>query len=671
MDKERISSAMIMLIILMLKSIHFVSGIDNPIDTYCPDNFPLYTSNTSFHKNLKLLMETLSSNIVASNTSFFNNTSTGEGLDKVYGQALCRGDMTNSTVCKECIEKASKDLMNRCKSEDAMIWYELCQVRYSFQMFFTNAVYTGKYPKQNDLEKHVSDPISFQQVLNYLMNNISNEAAFSPSKNMFATAEIEFSDKKRTYGLVECTKDISETECRSCLSSAIMELNQCCSYREGGIIVSRNCNVRFDLFEFFNGSSSSVSLLIFPTSKEGKWKPWMFILTICGSVLTLAAIIGLCTTCLRQKKDKEREEERSERTVLEELSSTKNVVITQEGQLISSDEMMFMTLETIKAATGDFSDINKLGQGGFGVVYKGVLPDGNEIAVKRLSRKSWQGIEELKNEIILIAKLQHKNLVRLLGYVLEGNEKILIYELVSNRSLDQFIFDPNKRPILDWNTCYGIIGGIARGLLYLHEESRLKVIHRDLKPNNVLLDHDFIAKISDFGMARMFSENQNTANTKRVVGTHGYMAPEYAMEGLFSVKSDVFSFGVIMLEIISGKRNSGFYITELAPTLLAYAWRMWNEGKGLEIVDPILLESCINSESEVLRCIHIGLLCVQEDLQHRPTMSNVVVLLGSESMVLPQPRQPAFSLGKMVLVDPSTSTNRSANESIWSSISPR
>ncbi|KAL5100904.1 hypothetical protein RYX36_005231 [Vicia faba] len=577
-------------------------------------------------------METLSSNIVASNTSFFNNTSTGEGLDKVYGQALCRGDMTNSTVCKECIEKASKDLMNRCKSEDAMIWYELCQVRYSFQMFFTNAVYTGKYPKQNDLEKHVSDPISFQQVLNYLMNNISNEAAFSPSKNMFATAEIEFSDKKRTYGLVECTKDISETECRSCLSSAIMELNQCCSYREGGIIVSRNCNVRFDLFEFFNASSSSVSLLIFPTSKE---------------------------------------EERSERTVLEELSSTKNVVITHEGQLISSDEMMFMTLETIKAATGDFSDINKLGQGGFGVVYKGVLPDGNEIAVKRLSRKSWQGIEELKNEIILIAKLQHKNLVRLLGCVLEGNEKILIYELVSNRSLDQFIFDPNKRPILDWNTCYGIIGGIARGLLYLHEESRLKVIHRDLKPNNVLLDHDFIAKISDFGMARMFSENQNTANTKRVVGTHGYMAPEYAMEGLFSVKSDVFSFGVIMLEIISGKRNSGFYITELAPTLLAYAWRMWNEGKGLEIVDPILLESCINSESEVLRCIHIGLLCVQEDLQHRPTMSNVVVLLGSESMVLPQPRQPAFSLGKMVLVDPSTSTNRSANESIWSSISPR
>ncbi|RHN53263.1 putative protein kinase RLK-Pelle-DLSV family [Medicago truncatula] len=669
MDKDKMSSTMIMLIIILM--LHVVSCTDHLIiDTYCPDNFPFYTSNTSFHKNLKLLMETLSSNIAASNTSYFNNTSIGQGLDKVYGQALCRGDITNSTVCKECIEKASKDLMNRCKSEDAMVWYELCQVRYSFQMFFSDAVYTGKYPKQNDLEKRVSDPTSFQQVLTYLMNNLSNEAAFNPAKNMFATAEIEFSAKKeRIYGLVECTKDVSETDCGSCLSSAVTELNACCSYREGGIIVSRNCNVRFDLFQFFNASSAA-SLLIFPTSK-GKWKPWMYVLTICGSISILAVLIGLCTACRRQKNDRDKDEERSERMLFQELSSPKNVAITQEGELISSDQLLFMTLATIKAGTDDFSNTNKLGQGGFGAVYKGVLPDGNEIAVKRLSKKSWQGIEEFKNEIILIAKLQHKNLVKLLGCVLEGEEKILVYEFMSNRSLDQFIFDPNKRPKLDWKTCYGIIGGIARGLLYLHEESRLKIIHRDLKPNNVLLDHELVAKISDFGMARMFSENQNTANTKRVVGTHGYMAPEYAMEGLFSVKSDVFSFGVIMLEIISGKRNGGFYLTELAPTLLAYAWKLWNEGKGLEFADPILLESCLDYESEVLRCIHIGLLCVQEDPQHRPTMSNVVVLLGSESMVLPQPRQPAFSSGKMIRVDPSASTNCSLNDSIWSNISPR
>ncbi|XP_061354611.1 cysteine-rich receptor-like protein kinase 10 [Gastrolobium bilobum] len=641
MDKDR-SSAMLLFIIFML-SIHSVFGADL-IAIYCPNEFPFYTPNNSFHNNLKLLLGLLSSD-TASEAGFYN-TSTGEGPDQVYGQALCRGDITNSTVCKECIEKASQDIMNRCTSEDAMIWYELCQVRYSFQMFISRMVYTGKYPPHNDQEKNVSDPIGFDKFLTFLMNNLSYEAAFNPAKNMFAAGEIDIPGTKTIYGLVQCTRDISETDCSSCLSSALMDLTACCSYREGGMIVSRTCNVRFESSEFFN--TSSAYQLIYPTSK---------------------VLIGLCTVCFWRKKDRDRGEEKSEMTLLQELASPKKVEITQEGDLISSDELLFMKLATVKAATDDFSDTNKLGQGGFGAVYKGVLPDGNEIAVKRLSRKSWQGIEEFKNEVKLIAKLQHRNLVRLVGCVLEGEEKLLIYEFMSNKSLDQFIFVPEKRSKLDWKTCYGIINGVARGLLYLHEESRLKIIHRDLKPNNVLLDHELVAKISDFGMARIFSENQNAANTKRVVGTYGYMAPEYAMEGLFSVKSDVFSFGVILLEIISGKRNSGFYITEIAPTLLAYAWRLWNEGKELEFVDPVLLESCLSYE--VLRCMHIGLLCVQEDPELRPTMSDVVVLLGSESMALPQPRQPAFSLGRVLHVDPSMPTNPSINEIILSSILPR
>ncbi|THG21868.1 hypothetical protein TEA_021208 [Camellia sinensis var. sinensis] len=170
-------------------------------------------------------------------------------------------------------------------------------------------------------------------------------------------------------------------------------------------------------------------------------------------------------------------------------------------------------------------------------------------------------------------------------------------------------------------------------------------------------------------MARIFGEDQNTANTKRVVGTYGYMAPEYAMGGLFSVKSDVFSFGVILLEIISGKRNSGFYLTKHAPTLLAYAWRLWNEGKELEFLDPLLAGSC--PVTEVVRCIHIGLLCVQEDPADRPNMSSVVVLLGSESATLPQPRQPAVSVGRIAHMKSSSTTDPSANQDTISSISPR
>ncbi|XP_050288729.1 cysteine-rich receptor-like protein kinase 10 isoform X1 [Quercus robur] len=385
-------------------------------------------------------------------------------------------------------------------------------------------------------------------------------------------------------------------------------------------------------------------------------------------ISTLVVLLGSCAVYCRLKKGTKQDEERSQHALLHELASPTAVAVTREGELVISEELPFIDLATIRSATDEFSDSNKLGQGGFGTVYKGTLPDGKEVAVKRLSRKSWQGLEEFKNEIILITKLQHRNLVKLLGCGIEGEEKVLIYEYMPNRSLDIFIFDSKRSLQLDWETCYNIIGGIARGLLYLHEDSRLKIVHRDLKPSNILLDHDMIAKISDFGMARIFCENQNIANTRRVVGTYGYMAPEYAMEGLFSVKSDVFSFGVILLEIISRKRNNRFYLTQHASTLLAYAWRLWNEGKDLEIVDPLLMESC--QTSEVQRCIQIGLLCVQEDPTDRPTMSIVVALLGSESMELSPPRQPALSVGNVV---PSglSSTAPSVNELTVSIISPQ
>ncbi|KAF7811125.1 cysteine-rich receptor-like protein kinase 15 [Senna tora] len=502
-----------LIFIIPILFFHHVSGSD-PLFIWCPSEIPDYTPNTPFHNNLKLLLESLSSNI---STSGYYNTSIGEEQDKVYGQALCRGDI-NSKICEKCVEEASQDILNKCRSQDAIIWYELCQVRYSFQMFISRMVYTGKFPEVDNQEKNVSkDPKRFSEVLMYLMNNLSYEAAFVPSKNMFASGEIEFSRKITIYGLVQCTRDISDTSCYNCLSSALGDLSACCSHREGGIVLSRTCNVRFELSQFFNASSQY--LLVYPSSKGGKWKAWMVVLIICASMLVLAVVIGLCIAYFLRKQGSERDEEKTEQMLLHQLATPRSVTITQDGELISSEELVFISLAAIKEATGNFSDTNKLGQGGFGAVYKGVLPDGNEVAVKRLSRKSWQGIEEFKNEVSLIAKLQHKNLVKLLGYGLEGEEKFLIYEFMANKSLDKFIFDSEKRSQLDWKTCYGIIIGIARGLLYLHEESRLRIIHRDLKPNNVLLDRDMVAKISDFGMARIFCENQNAANTKRVVGT--------------------------------------------------------------------------------------------------------------------------------------------------------
>ncbi|KAI4299254.1 hypothetical protein L6164_032731 [Bauhinia variegata] len=307
-------------------------------------------------------------------------------------------------------------------------------------------------------------------------------------------------------------------------------------------------------------------------------------------------------------------------------------------------ELPLFDFNTLTMATNNFSEENKLGQGGFGIVYRGKLVEGQQIAVKRLSRNSGQGTEEFKNEVKLIVKLQHRNLVRLFGCCVEMEEKMLVYEYMENKSLDSFLFDKVKRSSLDWKKRFNIICGIARGLLYLHQDSRFKIIHRDLKTSNILLDKEMNPKISDFGMARIFGTDQTEANTLRVVGTYGYMSPEYAMDGIFSVKSDVFSFGVLVLEIISGKKNRGFYHANKDLNLLGHAWRLWKEGNALELIDSSFGDSY--SPPEVLRCIQIGLLCVQERAEDRPTMSSVVLMLSSENATMAQPRIPGFCLGR-------------------------
>ncbi|RLM52714.1 hypothetical protein C2845_PMPSC042095 [Panicum miliaceum] len=320
-----------------------------------------------------------------------------------------------------------------------------------------------------------------------------------------------------------------------------------------------------------------------------------------------------------------------------------------------SHELKVYSLDRIKAATCNFSDSNKLGEGGFGPVYMGTLPGGEEVAVKRLCRNSGQGLEEFKNEVILIAKLQHRNLVRLLGCCLQREEKILVYEYMPNKSLDAFLFNPEKQGLLDWSKRFDIIEGIARGLLYLHRDSRLRVVHRDLKASNILLDADMNPKISDFGMARMFGGDQNQFNTNRVVGTFGYMSPEYAMEGIFSVKSDVYSFGVLILEIITGKRAVSFHYHQDSLNIAGYAWRQWNEDKATELIDPLIRASC--SVRQVLRCIHIALLCVQDHADERPDIPTVIIMLSSDSLSLPNPRPPTLMLRGRELESSKSSEN--------------
>ncbi|KAL5997748.1 hypothetical protein ACLOJK_008678 [Asimina triloba] len=326
----------------------------------------------------------------------------------------------------------------------------------------------------------------------------------------------------------------------------------------------------------------------------------------------------------------------------------------------------YFPLRQIKTATNNFDPANKIGEGGFGPVHRGTLPDGSVIAVKQLSAKSKQGNREFVNEIGMISALQHPNLVKLFGCCIEGNQLFLIYEYMENNSLARALFGrEDQRLKLDWPTRQKICLGIARGLAYLHEESRLKIVHRDIKGTNVLLDKDLNAKISDFGLAKL-DEEENTHISTRIAGTMwvlappecmlfevrvnqgkykqlreailhsivnyiGYMAPEYAMRGYLTDKADVYSFGVVLLEIVSGKSNTNYRPKEEFVYLLDWAYVLQEKGSLLELVDPVLGSNY--SKDEALRMLNLALVCTNPSPTLRPIMSKVVSMLEGHTMI--------------------------------------
>uniref|UniRef100_A0ACD5TQM7 Uncharacterized protein n=1 Tax=Avena sativa TaxID=4498 RepID=A0ACD5TQM7_AVESA len=441
------------------------------------------------------------------------------------------------------------------------------------------------------------------------------------------------------YSLAQCTPDLSASDCLACLQRLVGTVNATNVLRLGGRIFVLRCNIRFEAIQFYDDKNTR--RIPFPPPSS-----------IAPAPAPVPAPTGKAT--LQEKHGHEFQGD--------------ELVWEMEAEL--SDFSVF-EFHQILEATSNFSEENKLGEGGFGPVYKGHFPEGIEIAVKRLDSDSEQGFIEFKNEVELIAKLQHRNLVRLMGCCSQGEEKVLVYEYLPNKSLDFFIFDENKKVLLDWEKRLAIIVGIAEGLLYLHKHSRLRVIHRDLKPSNILLDSEMNAKISDFGLAKIYSTNNNEGNkTRKVVGTYGYMAPEYASHGLFSIKSDVFSFGVLVLEIISGKRNSrecGAFIN-----LVGHAWQLFEEERWIELVDAALPPN--GHSAEIMRFINIALLCVQEDAIDRPTMLDVVAMLSSETMILYKPKHPAYfslSVGDKEASTTTTTQSCSINDVTVSTVSGR
>ncbi|XP_059439294.1 cysteine-rich receptor-like protein kinase 44 [Corylus avellana] len=617
----------------------------------CSNENGNYTSNSTYRANLNTLLASMSSNTEI-DYGFFN-FSAGETPDKVNAIALCRGDISPED-CRSCVNQSSHDLLQKCPNQkEAITWPDKCTLRYSNRSIFSVMEENPMYAFFNTA--NVSDVDGFNEVLRPLLDRLISRAASGNSTRKFAVESVEAPDFQTIHALAECTPDLDRLECNNCLDALKVYIPKCCDGKQGGRYVTPSCGLRYEIYHFYDPAAeapppspavppASPQPVLPPPPTQGKKsnKSPSAIVIVVPTVVSVVLIICICIyiyICFFYSRVR-KEGEKVESEAVDEISSV---------------ESLQFDFGTIKLATDNFSNENKLGQGGFGAVYKGRLPNGKEIAVKRLLKPSGQGNLEFKNEIVLVARLQHRNLVRLIGFCLEGSERILIYEFMLNGSLDKFIFDPIKRALLDWERRYKIIGGVARGLLYLHEDSQLRIIHRDLKPSNILLDANMNPKISDFGTAKLFVLDQTQDSTKQIIGTYGYMPPEYVVHGCFSVKSDVFSFGVLVLEIVSGTKVNSFRKGESEEGLLSYAWKNWRQGTSLNLVDPILRGG---STTEMLRCIHIGLLCVEENIDDRPTMASVLLMLNSNSVTLSVPKKPAFLMGRSSISNMSSQRER-------------
>ncbi|XP_058754079.1 cysteine-rich receptor-like protein kinase 10 isoform X2 [Vicia villosa] len=619
----------------------------------CNNDLGNFTDGSTYQNNLAAVLK-----IIYSNREIdygFYNFSYGDEPDKVNAIGFCRGDI-NPNDCRDCLKTSAVLLTDRCGiQKEAIGYYDICTLRYSNDSIF--GVMDTDTAKYYNIESKTVVDDAFNQTISGLLDELKSAAAEGDSRKKFGEKSVKVNElntnNETIYGLVQCTPDLTKQNCTRCLDSAYGDLSRWCPEMKGCLYLGPSCSVRYDIVQFYESivnntespapqpssqaispkPSSSVNSTTTTTGKKRKLRTAIAIVLSC--VVAGMLVVGGCIYCKRRGP---KPEYRAEIEVQETYEDEDEDEVRAGNDLKVGDLLQF-DFETIKLATSNFSDENALGQGGFGTVYKGTL-DGLDVAIKRLANNSKQGETEFKNEVLLTGKLQHRNLVKLLGFCLQRGERLLIYEFVPNKSLDYIIFDPIKRGNLNWERRFKIIKDIARGLLYLHEDSRLQIVHRDLKTSNILLDNEMNPKITDFGIAKLFAPNQTHGMTSTVIGTYGYMAPEYIKHGEFSIKSDVFSFGVIILEIVCGRRNTKFRDGENIKDLLDNAWENWKTGTSLDIVDPMLDQSF--NKNEKMRCIHVGLLCVQEDVDVRPTMSSVLLMLSSTSFPLPEPSEPPF-----------------------------
>lgn len=434
------------------------------------------------------------------------------------------------------------------------------------------------------------------------------------------------------YILAECWKPLTADSCRACLKNASASLSTCLPSSQG-FALNTGCIMRYADTDFLN---TTVTTKLENASSRGpknsSSRGGQKSITIVAAICSVGFVVGVVIGCYVWKHRK--------------LQNKRKGANDQEKFAIAlRDGNLECKYSTLKKATGSFDEANRLGQGGFGTVYKGILPDRREIAVKRLFFNNHHRAADFYNEVKIISSVRHKNLVKLLGCSCSGPESLLVYELLPNGSLDRFLFEPSKGKVLNWEKRFNIITGTAEGLVYLHENTETRIVHRDIKASNILLDSKLNAKIADFGLARCFEQDKSHISTA-IAGTLGYMAPEYIGHGQLTEKADVYSFGVLLLEIVTGRQNNRIKTSECLDNLVTTMWKHFQQGRVQELFDTNLMANdnigtSIDHEM-ILRVVQVGLLCTQKLPLLRPPMSTALQMLSRKDEQLPSPSAPPY-----------------------------
>eukprot|EP00253_Pinus_taeda_P001528 PITA_01528 len=479
-----------------------------------------YVNVTEFRKNLNAVFASLRSTLSSDSFAISTEDSFAVSTDPVYGLAVCEKYLT-VPQCIECFTEAATKIKAHCPiSNGARILLDGCFLRYENSSFYGEGLGAG-FSNSYCSSTNDTDPQTFSERAHLLATQLITNAS---TNNSYAVGSINGS----LYGLAQCWPSVMSSNCQRCFKEAQNKLLGCIPHREGRALEA-GCTMRYSNYSFFTNMQ---------TSSSTKKKTSKLVPVLLGSVGGTALIAVLCLVFWQRNRHS-----KSSSRADENLVARGNF-----GQI-------FFNYKVLRDSTRNFDRNNMLGKGGFGEVYKGRLPDGRVVAVKKLNgRHTTQAAEEFLflKEVKLISSVRHRNLVRLLGCCTRGHERLLVYEFMSNNSLDKHLFGEIETT-LSWETRLNIIVGTARGLAYLHEDSNVRIIHRDIKCANILLDDRFYPKIADFGLARLFPEGETHVSTK-VGGTLGYIAPEYAVHGQLSEKADVYSYGIVVLEIVSGRK---------------------------------------------------------------------------------------------------------------------